>query len=487
MNTKETFNMSSVFRKLEKYNNRHRGNIRKLFYYLEFLFLIASFPLTYWILEDIVGMDLRIDSLQYLIFGMIVVISWYIKSKVNARARLPRTQRYLYMIFSNTQSYFIITIIVIILKYLLKLDSIPVVFIVVYLSFFYVLTSFYNVIGYHFLKIYRANGYNLHRILIIADGFSDQIIEKLIDQKEWGFKIRAIISNSKLINKKFGKKIRTIPEGEDLMPLLEEKVIDEVIYCKSIIDEKQVKEIMNLCNEIGILFRLQSTVSPIEHLNFQFKTLNGTKNLTLVDGPANRFSLLLKTFTDYYFSIAAMIFLSPLFILIAILIKLDSHGPIFFKQERIGLRGRKFKLYKFRTMIIDAENKLQDLKDKNESDGPVFKMKEDPRITRVGKFLRKTGLDELPQLQNVIRGEMSLVGPRPPIESEVKQYERWQLRRLSVKPGITCTWQVVPNRHDVKFDNWMKMDLNYIDNWSLTKDFLLCMKTISVIFFATGR
>jgi lipopolysaccharide/colanic/teichoic acid biosynthesis glycosyltransferase len=138
-------------------------------------------------------------------------------------------------------------------------------------------------------------------------------------------------------------------------------------------------------------------------------------------------------------------------------------------------------------MVVGAENILPDLKERNEADGPVFKIKDDPRVTRVGRFLRRTGLDELPQLQNVIKGEMSLIGPRPPLKSEVDQYEPWQLRRLSVKPGITCSWQVAPNRNDVKFENWMKMDLNYIDNWSLLKDVQLAFKTILILLFAEGR
>jgi lipopolysaccharide/colanic/teichoic acid biosynthesis glycosyltransferase len=197
--------------------------------------------------------------------------------------------------------------------------------------------------------------------------------------------------------------------------------------------------------------------------------------------------LIIKTMADLYFSITALIILFPLLFIIGIVIKLESKGPILFKQERIGLRGRKFKLYKFRTMVPNAEDLLARLKAQNEADGPTFKIKDDPRVTRFGKFLRKTGLDELPQLFNVVAGEMSLIGPRPPIESEVKQYERWQLRRLSVKPGITCTWQIIPNRNDVKFEKWMQLDLNYIDNWSLAKDAELFFKTITTVLLATGR
>ena len=186
-------------------------------------------------------------------------------------------------------------------------------------------------------------------------------------------------------------------------------------------------------------------------------------------------------------SIIAIVLLSPVFLGLALIIKLGSSGPVFFKQERIGLRGRKFKLFKFRTMVVDAEAQLKKLQAQNEADGPVFKIKDDPRLTRVGRFLRKTGLDELPQLLNVVRGEMSLIGPRPPLEDEVKQYERWQLRRLSVKPGITCTWQIVPDRHDVSFEKWMELDLHYIDNWNLFKDLSLFFKTVKTFFMAGGH
>jgi lipopolysaccharide/colanic/teichoic acid biosynthesis glycosyltransferase len=179
--------------------------------------------------------------------------------------------------------------------------------------------------------------------------------------------------------------------------------------------------------------------------------------------------------------------LSPLMLTIALIIKGTSKGPIVFKQARVGLRGRKFYIYKFRTMVQNAEELKNKLMEMNESDGPTFKIKNDPRITTIGRILRKTGLDELPQLFNVLKGEMSLIGPRPPLPDEVEKYERWQIRRLSVKPGITCTWQIIPNRHDVVFENWMKLDMQYIDNWSLKEDFILFFRTIISVFRAGGH
>ncbi|MFZ4414720.1 MAG: sugar transferase, partial [Bacteroidales bacterium] len=167
------------------------------------------------------------------------------------------------------------------------------------------------------------------------------------------------------------------------------------------------------------------------------------------------------------------------------MIKMETKGPVFFKQERVGFHGRIFTMYKFRTMILHSAELKKELENRNEADGPVFKIKNDPRITKMGAFLRRTSLDEFPQFLNVLMGEMSVVGPRPPVPEEVALYERPQLRRLSVKPGITCIWQV-SGRNQIGFDEWMKLDLQYIDNWSLKLDILLILKTINAIYRRTG-
>jgi lipopolysaccharide/colanic/teichoic acid biosynthesis glycosyltransferase len=189
---------------------------------------------------------------------------------------------------------------------------------------------------------------------------------------------------------------------------------------------------------------------------------------------------------DLSVSFLMIVGLSPVLLTIAILIKITSKGPIIFKQARVGLRGRQFSLFKFRTMIVDAEKLKKALEAENEMDGPVFKIKDDPRVTSIGKFLRRTGLDELPQLFNILKGEMSLIGPRPPLPSETLQYKRWQLRRLSVKPGLSCFWQIKPDRNNIKFEKWMELDLAYIDNWSLRLDFIILLKTIRTVFQRTG-
>jgi exopolysaccharide biosynthesis polyprenyl glycosylphosphotransferase len=192
----------------------------------------------------------------------------------------------------------------------------------------------------------------------------------------------------------------------------------------------------------------------------------------------------IKRCIDIAASSVALALFTPLFAAVALAIKLTSRGPVLFKQERVGRYGRPFHMLKFRTMIPNAEAMKATLMAKNEQSGPVFKMENDPRVTRVGRLLRKYSIDELPQLVNVLRGEMSIVGPRPPVPSEVARYEGWQRRRLSVRPGLTCVWQV-SGRNLISFEGWMYLDMQYIDHWSLKQDLLLILKTVPVV--VTGR
>ena len=182
-----------------------------------------------------------------------------------------------------------------------------------------------------------------------------------------------------------------------------------------------------------------------------------------------------------------LVLLSWVFAAVAIAIKHDSEGPVFFNQERVGKDGKTFKMYKFRSMYVDAEERLKDLQDLNEKDGPVFKIKDDPRITHVGHFIRKTSIDELPQFINVLKGDMSIVGPRPALPREVRQYTPYQQERLLVKPGITCFWQTRRNRDDISFDEWVGLDLLYIKKCSVLTDLKLILQTVGVVLTAQGN
>jgi exopolysaccharide biosynthesis polyprenyl glycosylphosphotransferase len=196
--------------------------------------------------------------------------------------------------------------------------------------------------------------------------------------------------------------------------------------------------------------------------------------------------MFIRRLLDIALASAILLSFGPLFMIpAAILIKLTSPGPILFKQLRCGLNGRQFVMYKFRSMIDNAEQLRVELETLNEMDGPVFKSSRDPRITFIGKILRRFSVDELPQVFNVLRGDMSLVGPRPPLPQEVARYERWHRRRLSMKPGMTCLWQI-SGRNEVSFEDWMKLDLTYIDNWSLLLDLKILLKTVPVVLMGRG-
>jgi lipopolysaccharide/colanic/teichoic acid biosynthesis glycosyltransferase len=252
------------------------------------------------------------------------------------------------------------------------------------------------------------------------------------------------------------------------------------------LSDATIHELTEVCQQFGVSLLVQP------YMKYSKIPVSGIRDiadyyfLALETNPRKRFGYALKTVSEETFAAFALCILTPFLILIALVIKYSTPGPVLFKQMRVGLRGRKFYIYKFRTMIADAEQLKASLKDLNETDGPAFKMKKDPRITSFGRILRKTGLDEIPQLYNVVRGEMSLIGPRPLLPDEVKAQEEWQLKRLCIKPGITCTWQIQPERNKVPFDEWMHLDREYVENWSLQRDVRIFFRTVGSIISARG-
>jgi exopolysaccharide biosynthesis polyprenyl glycosylphosphotransferase len=261
--------------------------------------------------------------------------------------------------------------------------------------------------------------------------------------------------------------------------------VDEV-YFASIASEhhREIQTAITTCERLGVPFALPAC-------GFRMTRARPAAFHAVADGYAHfttgRVTPLeqaMKRCLDIVVSALALVILSPVLALAALAVKLTSAGPVLFRQERVGLMGRRFRMLKFRSMVANADQMKARLLDRNEQSGPVFKMQKDPRVTPVGRFLRKHSIDELPQLVNVLRGDMSLVGPRPPLAKEVEQYEAWQLRRLSVRPGLTCVWQV-SGRSEISFHDWMLLDMRYIDHWSFAGDLGLIMRTIPAVL--TGR
>lgn len=274
-------------------------------------------------------------------------------------------------------------------------------------------------------------------------------------------------------------------EMRDLPGLLRRHVIDEVIFAVGQEDLARLDEAFLICEQEGVRTRLSLSFFPHALSRVSFDRLRGTPLLTFSPTPEDEYLMLLKRAADFTMAAALLIVLSPLFAALAVLIKLTSRGSVFYRQTRCGLGGRKFTLYKFRSMREGADLKREELAALNESDGPVFKIKNDPRRTPAGRLMRRLSLDELPQLLNILKGDMSFVGPRPPLPEEVEHYERWQRRRLRMSPGLTCLW-ALEGRSQLNFNRWMELDLEYIDHWSPLLDWKILLKTIPVVLLGRG-
>ncbi|RLB89432.1 MAG: sugar transferase, partial [Deltaproteobacteria bacterium] len=330
-------------------------------------------------------------------------------------------------------------------------------------------------------------GENFLKILIIGTGDrAAGLSEALQHRSEWGIDIVGHLDPDP---ERVGWDINGSPvlgTVGDITSILKDHVIDEVILAIPRTIIKDVEAIAYACEEEGVKLRFMADVFDLKVARIRLVELGRIPLLTLEPVAQDELKLLVKRVFDLTATLLTMPVLLPLIGVIAIAIKLDSPGPVFFVQERVGLKKRLFPMFKFRSMVQDAEEKMKDLEDLNEAAGPIFKIADDPRITRVGKFLRKTSLDEIPQFFNVLSGEMSLVGPRPMSIRDVDLFDKGiQRKRFSVKPGLTCLWQV-SGRSNLPFIKWLELDLTYIENWSLFLDFKILLKTIFVVLKGSG-
>lgn len=330
------------------------------------------------------------------------------------------------------------------------------------------------------LKEFRLHGRNLRSVVVIGAGRRGQEIVKLIKENpEIGYKFAGFVDD---LNTP-----KTIGRLSEISRVLAENVIDEVIIClpvKTFYD--QMESIAIAAEEQGITVRIYSDLFNLKLARAVPGEIGDAPILSLYTRSFSNWQILAKNTIDFLGGLIVMILAAPVMIAIALLIKLTSPGPVFFIQERVGYNKRLFRMFKFRTMVVDAVEQQKKLEALNEADGPVFKIKHDPRITPIGKWLRKTSLDELPQLFNVLLGDLSLVGPRPLPERDFQKFDqRWFNRRFSVKPGITCIWQI-SGRSETTFDQWIMQDLEYIDKWSVSLDLKILLKTVPTVLRGTG-
>ena len=339
------------------------------------------------------------------------------------------------------------------------------------------------------LKLMRIHGRNLSHLLIVGTNLrAMQFAQKIEKNKELGYHLIGFADNKwEDIGEFQTTEYHLVTDLDNLADFLSDHIVDEVAICLPMKQySHEAPKIVSICQQQGIIVRYIFDVFIPELGQSKWEQFENDSVITIYTGEMNGVPILIKRGLDFSISLILIIILTPLLLITALLIKLTSSGPAFFIQERVGLNKRRFRLYKFRTMVVDAEQKLSRFEHLNEVSGPVFKIEDDPRITRVGKFLRKTSIDELPQLFNVLKGDMSLVGPRPLPVRDYKGFDQdWHRRRLSVRPGITCLWQI-SGRCSVPFEKWMELDMEYIDHWSLWLDFKILAKTIPAVLNGSG-
>ncbi len=360
-----------------------------------------------------------------------------------------------------------------------------------YIAIFFVINIFSLGLGklvlFRVAKLIREKGKNRRQVLLVGtEEKAREFIEIVRKNFGWGLDIIGLISTELMRQEGFICGVKILGPYTDFTSIFHQHPVDEVIIFVLTNELPKIEEIIKICEREGVQVRVNSDFFGRLTKRVTVDQVYGVTFISLLNVSRSEWSEIIKRLMDIFLSAIGIIMLSPLFLLISILIKTTSKGPVFHKLKVFGFNKKPYIMYKFRTMVLNAEEIKNKLAHLNEMQGPVFKIKNDPRVTKVGKYLRKYSLDELPQLWNVLKGEMSLVGPRQALPEELAKYDSWHRRKLSVKPGITCLWQVRGRNKITDFNEWVKMDLEYIDNWSLWLDIKILVKTLWVVLKGTG-
>jgi len=371
--------------------------------------------------------------------------------------------------------------------FLLKLDFVSRIVMVSFaITFFVLVVAIRRFLAWWYFKSGRSKEDTSVNVLIIGSGRRARYLAAVLGKwSDWGVNVIGFLDPLG-VSAGRRKDDRILGHVNQITEILRQNVVEDVIIAlpRSLLGDLQ--GIIDACQEEGVRCCFMADVYDFEAASTHLAVVDGIPLITFEPIMRHEFGQLVKRMLDLFLVVLASPVLLPLCLVVAALIKLDSPGPVLFTQERVGQFKRRFKMYKFRSMVQDAEARLREIEHLNEAEGPNFKIKEDPRITRVGKWLRRTSIDELPQLINVLRGEMSLVGPRPMSIRDVGLFDKGiQRKRFSVRPGLTGLWQV-SGRSDLSFDKWLSLDLEYIDRWSLGLDLKILMKTIPAVLTGNG-
>ena len=373
----------------------------------------------------------------------------------------------------------------IVFEYLFRLD-LSRFFVLLFATYAWVLLILFRLTAGRVVGVIRREFAAPHYVMVVGTGERAVRMARGLEQsRDYGVRLRGFLSETADAPGEIQLRVpyKVLPVS-DLPTILRQDVVDEIIFAVGSESLAELEEVFLLCDEEGVRTRVAVDFFPHVNSTVSLDRFGNTPLLTFSAAPYDEIKLLVKRLTDILIATAGLIVLAPLMLMIAAMIRLTSPGPAIFRQVRCGLNGRLFLFYKFRSMVANAEELKKDLEHLNVRE-TVFKIPDDPRLTGIGRYLRKFSIDEWPQLWNVLRGDMSLVGPRPAVPSEVEQYKRWQRRRLRMRPGLTCLW-AISGRDNVDFETWMKMDMQYIDTWSLALDWKILLQTIPRVLTGSG-
>ena len=413
--------------------------------------------------------------------GLVIMVNNYIMGRIGLYSD-RRPTSYFNILISVFKAIVIDFLILGAAIFMFKITYYSRAFFLFFASFSYLFIVIERFLVQTYLEKFARKRLHARNLIVVGDEKRGKIVaEALEKQLSWGHKILGRLT---LESESSSKDV--IGQLKDLPKILLKLPVDEVIFALGGQRDIKLSQYLDLCRKMGIEARILPALWSPESPSLCAETIQGIPFLTLGVTKINAAGLLYKRILDIIGGLVGTFLFLLMYPFVAIAIKLDSPGPVLFKQKRVGQHGRTFTLYKFRTMYVDAEERKKELMAQNIMKGPMFKIENDPRITRVGRFLRKTSLDEFPQFINVLKGEMSLVGTRPPTLEEVEKYELWHWRRLTLKPGITGLWQISGRSKITDFDKIVELDCKYLENWKFRDDIKIILKTIWVILKRKG-